>query len=747
MANNWKKYEKQAINYHRLKTNQTTWHWNDIPEDDLFNSGYMTDNLTMRMARKRAREEGDTNVYSEYGLDGLSYNPEKETYNALQMKYYPSKSSYIKASDLGTFQSVVHNRLRKLNKDSIGYLYYHGRIEKILEYDLTNGGAFCIENLKYNNEDETIIKPTEASISELNENQLVLRDYQIECINALEKADWEQINVIEMACGTGKTLVYSNYASKHYKKVILLQPTRQLVSQQHSRILNFFNQDISNLIVDSDKCGTRNIAEIKSVWTKDQWVISSTYESACDVLTELVKQLYADNTIKDVLLIADEFHNSVSYQKIFDFYEYFKYVLGVTATCIEFRDFDCTYDIVYSFSMRKAIDMKLVCDYNLYLPYIDADDENIIPSELTHLNSDLLLQQCLYLCNGMLKTGSKKCIVFCSTKEECKLFQSLFVEIMTKYHFYPDKKVKAFRINDDVNHTTRNKTIKQFSVFDGICILANCRILNEGIDIVKCDSVFILHLSEHSNKISMIQRMSRSNRLDITNPNKQNNVFLWVDDENSVVSFISELRNIDSMVFDKIKKCSVNYDNTRDKKVIEKVESNLSEFKTNISVKCLRVDEIWMIKLKTVELFLNKNKKKPIQQASDINEKRLGIWICHQITNYKKRKDAMKDDKIYEAWTKHVEAFSEYYEDNYTIWYKNLYKVEEFLNKNKKKPYQKASDINEKRLGQWINAQTHNYKKRKHSMKDDKIYEAWNKHIKILNILLLMGLLPMEHSN
>ena len=150
MTNYWKHYEKQAINYHRLKTNQTTWHWNDIPEDDLFNSGYMTDNLTMRMARKRAREEGDTNVYSEYGLDGLSYNPTTKTYNALQMKYYPSKSSYIKASDLGTFQSVVHNRLRKLNKDSIGYLYYHGRIEKILEYDLTNGGAFCIENLKKN---------------------------------------------------------------------------------------------------------------------------------------------------------------------------------------------------------------------------------------------------------------------------------------------------------------------------------------------------------------------------------------------------------------------------------------------------------------------------------------------------------------------------------------------------------------------------------------------------------------------
>ena len=136
-----------------------------------------------------------------------------------------------------------------------------------------------------------------------------------------------------------------------------------------------------------------------------------------------------------------------------------------------------------------------------------------------------------------------------------------------------------------------------------------------------------------------------------------------------------------------------------------------------------------MIKLKIAEEFLNENKKRPTDRASDINEKRLGIWINNQISNYKKREHSMKDDKIYEAWTKHIEAFSEYYEDNDTIWYKTLYKVEEFLNENKKRPNKRASDIIEKRLGIWIDHQTHNYKKRKHSMKDDKIYEAWNKHI------------------
>jgi hypothetical protein len=81
---NWKKYEEYCINYHRNKYNHITWWWNNIPEEELYNSKVITNTKRLRMMRKN-----NQNI-QEYGLDGLSLD-NNGNYHGLQMKYYTLK--------------------------------------------------------------------------------------------------------------------------------------------------------------------------------------------------------------------------------------------------------------------------------------------------------------------------------------------------------------------------------------------------------------------------------------------------------------------------------------------------------------------------------------------------------------------------------------------------------------------------------------------------------------------------------
>jgi len=62
-----------------------------------------------------------------------------------------------------------------------------------------------------------------------------------------------------------------------------------------------------------------------------------------------------------------------------------------------------------------------------------------------------------------------------------------------------------------------------------INIICNVHILDEGIDIPECDAVYLTH--PNNNPINIIQRISRSNRLNINNNEKIAKIFLWCKNE------------------------------------------------------------------------------------------------------------------------------------------------------------------------------------------------------------------------
>ena len=103
----WLQYEYQVINYHMIKFNHKIWHTSIIPEDELFNSGFITSYNKYRLTRiARNREAcGKLVKFSDYGMDFLALD-ENGKYHAGQAKYYSNKN--VSANDLGTFLSVVY---------------------------------------------------------------------------------------------------------------------------------------------------------------------------------------------------------------------------------------------------------------------------------------------------------------------------------------------------------------------------------------------------------------------------------------------------------------------------------------------------------------------------------------------------------------------------------------------------------------------------------------------------------------
>ena len=90
----------------------------------------------------------------------------------------------------------------------------------------------------------------------------------------------------------------------------------------------------------------------------------------------------------------------------------------------------------------------------------------------------------------------------------------------------------------------------------------------------------------------------------------------------------------------------------------------------------------WVKKFEELKMFMNNNNNKTPRQSGHNrteNEKIIGNWLSHQIKNYKKKKDSMKDPEIYSQWTQFLEEYKQYF-DNTT--YDNT--VEEETTKSKK---------------------------------------------------------------
>ena len=123
-------------------------------------------------------------------------------------------------------------------------------------------------------------------------------------------------------------------------------------------------------------------------------------------------------------------------------------------------------------------------------------------------------------------------------------------------------------------------------------------------------------------------------------------------------------------------------------------------------------DEVWNLNLLKIKKWIDINNKKPSYNSKNEEEKSLGMWISHQIKNYKDCKKIMKNIKNRQKWENFIknEKYCLYFLSNDEVFNINFQKFKEWIDINNKKPSKHSTNTDEKSLSMWISHQIKNYK-------------------------------------
>ena len=687
----WSQFEHHTINHHSSTHGHLTWHWSVTPEEHLYNAGYINDYNKNRLERLAKFKEG-INRHKDYGLDGLALDS-NNIYYGLQAKYYTDNK--VSANDIGTFQRVVL-RMNKKNSLSKGYLYTSTDLVADLAEDIQCIGDIIHEKLSFETEDKRKLRHQKQT-EEIN---AILRPYQLEALKALDE-ETESLGVLSLFCGGGKTLISGNYLSKIKPNIIIaIAPLRISVDNLKTRLLPFL-KEYESLLVDSDTGGTTDLVQVKSKLAENKpIVIFSTFDSFQNVISKAISE---EEILKSFLLV-DEVHNIVNNNSLCEIINKFKKGLLMSATIPEelYETIEC--ELVYEYGMAAAIKDSYCVDYNVWLPQVIKKDDTVsvnltIPDGFQ--KSDLCAKVLFLVC-GMLQTGSRHCIVYLRNREECEAFNKLFTQVCKEYHG-----VESWTetIDCSVGLEKRKKIIEDFQKdkLDKSClhIITSVRILDEAVDIVRCDSEFITYVGEKADDKRAVQRLQRGGRLDSSNLAKKNNLFIWADDYSPTLTMLSLLKESDPVFHTKLRILDGNYDSIQKKESIIKSVVQLGDLQKYVEVKCLSFEEKWQRRLDEWILFYSINNKVPNSKSLINKEANIGIWQTIQRQLYKKgllskrRIEILQSTKGWE-WTAN-------------IWEKNRQHYIQQVNRLGRQPKDSIKDIEEKKAYKYLNCQRQRY--------------------------------------
>lgn len=566
-------YEHEMIRQHMLThTNTDAFHWSMVPEEWLYRAGYITDfnkHRHERLMRKKEKKEGENRV-RDYGFDGISRfrDGDTEIYCGLQAKYYIEKQ--VCANDIGSFLAM-QMALTIKNPLSKGYLYTSSKIQADLSGVISNP-AFPIRHILFpwKHPDARISPKSDYTKHDCDKS---LREDQKHVLKELE--DKEGINSITAPCRWGKTIVACHHTKRiSAKLVVAIAPLLISVENLQERLCCFL-PNYTSLIVDSDNEGTTNVESIKQfLLLDDNKIIYSTFKSAIHILSENITDY--DNTY----ILADEIHNATP--KLCDFIQKFPKGLIMSATIPE--EICCMLDINHAayIPFSQAIRDNIVVDYTVWLPHLTKSSDGKtsvdveIPIEFSSYDNELTAKA-FYLATVMLKTGSRRCIAYLSRQEECDIFMNIVSQVFDIYH---GLHIWTSKIDSTVSKEKRTEILGSFQ--NDTCymyhILTSVRILDESVDIPRCDSVFVGYIGEKSSDIRMVQRSQRSATKDSTNPSKHNNIILWADEWKKCVVTLDLLREADPIFHKKIRIADSNYDKSGDISRIEEVAKSTEDW-------------------------------------------------------------------------------------------------------------------------------------------------------------------------
>lgn len=382
------------------------------------------------------------------------------------------------------------------------------------------------------------------------------RDYQIQAYQ-----NWlnnKRKGVLAMATGTGKTLTSLNIVLREYEKngfyrVIILVPTRSLVSQWKDEVHRFNFQNVfTHGNLKKDERGYFSNLITQDIFSKQSYVYIMTYAS----MVNLDFNKHFGRLLNSAMFIADEAHNvgakSIK-KKWLQVVKPEASLIALSATPErQFEDntaffescFSDSYPYTFSYSMSKAIENGILCKYEYYPISVELTTEefrdyqdlsekiarimSITDDDVENSGLDMLLIQRRRIVNN----AKNKALTFKNLIEQefhsrGNLDYSLVYSpegFDDDLGFIEDDEEMSRRIHEYtkiISDTDETVTIRQItgnskdsndsaldSFESGKCdVLISMKCLDEGIDVPRAENGYFL--SSSGNPRQFIQRRGR----------------------------------------------------------------------------------------------------------------------------------------------------------------------------------------------------------------------------------------------
>lgn len=175
--------------------------------------------------------------------------------------------------------------------------------------------------------------------------------------------------------------------------------------------------------------------------------------------------------------------------------------------------------VVYRYSMREAIEDKVLVNYYIVAPYLNSAnyDEKLLNNDLIKDGENIfdikIILTGLMIISAMEQFKFKHLLIFSNKNKRAKNIIN-FIELYlqkSNTNLY----CKYLSGNDNMN--VRKYEVNQFEKMD-VGIISSARIFGEGVDIKICDSVCFA--DGKSSTVDIIQYVGRCLRKYLLNPNK-----------------------------------------------------------------------------------------------------------------------------------------------------------------------------------------------------------------------------------
>ena len=157
------------------------------------------------------------------------------------------------------------------------------------------------------------------------------------------------------------------------------------------------------------------------------------------------------------------------------------------------------------------------------------------------------------------------------------------------------------------------------------------------------------------------------------------------------------------------------------------------EFNIEYKKYLLTNEEKWYDRLGELQNYIDEFKKLPVHKRNEKDS--LGLWVSTQNKNYKIKKQIMSNPVFYEIWHNMINDNQDLFLTKEEIWLNDLTKLKTFIKEMKHRPNKNSSNIEEKRLGNWLQHQCQNHKNDQFSMNTKSIKQEFENFMKEYEII------------